>query len=116
MSSADQSAFVGFAAAYNKDYDSMGELEFRRGVWFGNRKAVDRLNRKNKGVSFELNETADMTDDEFESRLGLKPSRKRKMLDDEFEEDFIAGRRHLNDVTPVNWVEKGNVCPVKNQG
>ena len=42
-------------------------------VWLKNMQKVDELNASNEGtgVTFGLNETGDMTDEEFKQRLGL---------------------------------------------
>ena len=65
--------FQDFIGTFNKDYGSTSEMNNRMQVWLENKKTVEGLNEANAGtgVTFGMNETGDMTDEEFLKRLGL---------------------------------------------
>lgn len=65
---------MGFIASMGKHYDSTDEYEQKLGVFNENRSRVEELNRDNVGVSFEMNFSGDMTDEEWASRQGLDAS------------------------------------------
>ena len=122
---AEESAFVGFCAQFNKHYDSVGSLDSHLEVYLSNQATVDYMNEVNTGVSFRMNETGDLTDDEFRQHLGLKMPAGRR-LDGESEDQWCNGEgsvlkdrpdgRNLDGDLTINWVELGNVTPVKQQG
>ena len=67
LNQADQSAFLQFAAKYNKSYVKVSDDDYRREVFLQNQAIVDAMNNDeaNEGVKFKMNETGDWTDEEF---------------------------------------------------
>ena len=122
---AEESAFIGFCAQYNKQYGSVEDLDSHLEVYLSNQANVDYMNETNTGVSFKMNETGDLTDAEFREHLGLKMPAGR-LLDGQSEDQWCNGEgsvlrdeskgRHLDGELTINWVELGNVTPVKQQG
>ena len=116
-------AFQDFAGKYNKNYDTVGSMLDHMQVWMDNKDTVDNLNKANEGtgVTFALNSTSDLTDAEYKRTLGLKeskngpPPRPPKSDTDSTRLGVGGGRRLEEDMT-INWVERGKVGPVKNQG
>ena len=81
-----ESQFLGFAAEYGKDYQNVGELEMRLEIFQANKNEVQEMNKHAIGVTFRLNEYADLTNVEYKGRMGLnKP------------EEVEEGLRHLDD-------------------
>jgi len=69
----DSAEFQQFIGTFNKSYESTQEMNSRMQVWLKNRRTVENMNASNKGtgVTFGLNDTGDMTDEEFKQRMGL---------------------------------------------
>ena len=112
--SGGRAEFQDFIGTFNKDYGSTDEMNDRMQVWLENKKIVDGLNAANAGtgVTFGMNETSDMTDEEFAKMQGLgEPP--------EDESSNSNGNGGLGDQRPqsdqsINWVTQGKVGPVKN--
>ena len=112
--------FQGAAAAFGWDkIQDVHEMEFRMGVFSDNQHTVDNLNKKNKGVSFAMNGSGNLTDEEFARMQGAKPDLEARAA------NIVNGNgRHLNHekrallADPqynINWVDEGVMTPVKNQ-
>lgn len=93
-------------------------MEFRLGIYHQNSQEVEELNKHNVGVSFENNWSSDMTEDEFNEHLGVRPDQAEEA--DEETPTVNAtwhGGRRLDDTNySKNWVDLGRVGAVKNQG
>ena len=63
---------MNFAVMNNKNYVSVEEMADRLETYHQSHLEVEELNRINTGVSFELNFTADWTEDEFLRHTGVK--------------------------------------------
>ena len=67
--------FNEFAAKYNKHYDSTEELGKRKKQFEKNENAVAAMNKKSKDigedVTFAINATGDLSEEEFKQRQGL---------------------------------------------
>ena len=73
LPASEQNEFIGFAAQYNKHYSTTEELADRIDKWQKNKDKVKKLNEDNAGtgVSFKINETGDLSAEEFHKRQGL---------------------------------------------
>ena len=85
-SPATESQFLGFAAEYGKDYQNVGELEMRLEIFQANKNEVEEMNKHAVGVTFRLNENADLLNSEYKLKMGIN-------IPKEVEE----GLRHLDD-------------------
>lgn len=81
-----ESQFLGFAAEYGKDYQNVGELEMRLEIFQANKNEVEEMNKHAVGVTFRLNENADLLNSEYKLKMGIN-------IPKEVEE----GLRHLDD-------------------
>ena len=116
-------AYQDYCAKYNKHYDTLGSMVHHMHTWMENKDTVDGLNKANEGtgVTFGINSTSDLTDAEYKKTLGLKESKNgpppRPPKPDTDSTKLGVGRgRHLEEDMTINWVERGKVHPVKNQG
>jgi C1A family cysteine protease len=105
---AEDHEFIRFVAKYNKSYGTKEEFEFRAQQFKTKLAEINRINAQNGTSTVGINQFADLTPAEWKKMTGLRPELKTTRnvvhLDDS----------HLAD--SVNWVEKGAVTPVKNQG
>ena len=109
--------FAQWMAEHGKKYDTAEEEEKRMGIFAANKKFVERHNAEHAEGKHShwvgLNHLADLTAEEFRNMLGYK----RELLDARPPVDPTTWE--YASVTPpesVDWVEKGAVTPVKNQG
>ena len=67
------SDFQDYIGQFGKHYGTVNEMNHRMQVWLDNKNTVDGLNAANAhtGVTFGMNETSDLTDDEFKQMQGL---------------------------------------------
>ena len=91
-------------------------------IWRENKDTVDQLNASNAGtgVVFGINETSDLTEEEFMQRQGfVKPE---KSFEESMGRVTVRSRSQdqhssrLGADQSINWVDKGKVHPVKSQG
>ncbi len=110
-----ESAFQKFTEEYGKDYATPAEERSRFKIFAENYRRINEFNRENAGSTVGVNEFADLSDEEFEmtylNAAGAPPQctvTKEHLRVPEYEEP--------SEPISVNWVEKGKVVPVKNQG
>ena len=113
-------AYQDYCAKYNKHYDTLGSMVGHMQTFMENLDKIDSLNKANEGtgVTFGINSTTDMTNDEFKKLLGLKKSNNTPPAPPRPGRDsnMLGGGRRLNEDMSINWVDQGKVHPVKDQG
>ena len=94
-------------------------MNHRMQVWLDNKKTVDGLNAANAGtgVTFGMNSTSDLNDDEFNKLLGFKGGKNVvPPIPGTNGNGMLGGGRRLQSDMSKNWITEGKVHPVKNQG
>jgi len=101
--------FIRYVAKYGKSYGTKAEFEFRSAQFKQTLGKIAALNEENGTSSHGVNLFSDMTQAEYRKRLGYKPKGKL-----EAKNVVVLSEDNLAD--DVNWVTKGAVTPVKDQG
>jgi len=106
-------AFGRFMKEYSKSYDSVEEYAKRLGIFAENMERVAKMNAEhvliNGEAVFGVTKFSDLTPEEFKATyLTYRPSNRTRNVKDPVIEGPIA-----ND---IDWVSKGAVTPVKDQG
>jgi C1A family cysteine protease len=105
-----QSQFAEFITKYDKKYDADEFLD-RYNVFKANSQVIENHNAKEEGYTMGMNEFGDLTFEEFHSRYtGFLGSRNEYLRS---QNTFKPEKAEAGD---VDWVSKGAVTPVKNQG
>jgi cathepsin L len=108
--SPEEQEFMKFIAEYGKTYGTKEEYKFRLREFSEKFRLAEEHNSQNGQTStMGINKFSDFTSDEMKRMNGFKPSE--DQLGDRVE---IFSTENLAD--EVNWVTKGAVTPVKNQG
>jgi len=107
-----EESFNQFLTAFGKSYDST-EHSLRLETFKKHLADVEELNKASSDASFGITQFADMTDEEFDVRLGLKyPSDwTPPEVEDIFSDEELAAAPDSKD-----WREQGAVAPVQDQG
>jgi len=110
--------FSGFKSKFHVSYPSSHEEVKRKGIFCDNMKLADELNVKNGHASFGVSKYADKTSEEFSVVLGRKGHGKQssKPVTVRSPKPDFANRDAGASSPVVNWLTKGKVTPVKNQG
>ena len=102
-------AFDHWCAEWDKTYDSPSEKEFRVGVFYANMKNIEETNAAQDSYRLGPNGFTDLTTEEFlQLHTGLLP-----MNIEESDEEIVEVTGYADS---VDWVTKGAVTGVKNQG
>lgn len=108
-----QFLFTKFVSQYNKKYTA-DTFFFRYTVFKANLDKISLANKQKHSYTLGMNEMGDMTHAEFKAtKLGYKPidlPHMRKM------NTVTLPEVHLPKAASLDWVAKGAVTPVKNQG
>jgi len=106
---AEDYEFIRYVSKYGKSYGTKAEFEFRAAQFKQTLGKIASLNEENGTSSHGVNQFTDMTQAEYRKRLGYKPKADRAEKNaTPLSEDNLADE--------VNWVTKGAVTPVKDQG
>jgi C1A family cysteine protease len=106
MSTADYK-FMEFISEHGRSYATKAEFEFRANVFKNTLAEMEEINSQNGTHTVGINFLADMTTAERKRLNGYK-NQPRNTNVVELDESNLA--------TEINWVTKGAVTPVKNQG
>jgi C1A family cysteine protease len=102
-----------FKADFSKSYDANGDDEGRRFDTFkANVDFIEETNAKNLSYQLGVNEFADLTSEEFAAAYLGGYQRTNRLLKTEPFPDMSG----IEVPDSIDWVEKGGVTPVKNQG
>jgi C1A family cysteine protease len=107
LMTAEDYEFINFVATHGKSYGTTAEFLFRGAQFKETLAAVNDCNA-NETHTCAINEFADFTPQEWKMRNGYKWELKTSTNAVELDTSNLA--------TEVNWVTKGAVTPVKNQG
>jgi len=105
MSAADYE-FMKYVTEHGKSYGTKAEFEYRANIFKQTLAEVEEINSQNGTHTVGLNFLSDMTKQERSRLLGYKGNKTHTnavILEETLEDE-------------VNWVTKGGVTPVKNQG
>ena len=105
--------FIKYIVKFNKEYNTIEEFNMRKLNFLLTDAEIARLNARVNATSVHgHNHFSDLSDTEFKSRIGLKDIRLPDRTDS-FNED-VSFASVLPD--NIDWVAKGKVNPVKDQG
>jgi len=110
-------AFNDFIRDYDKSYATDAEMQYRKEIFAKNYKLVKQLNEEYTTATYEVNFSADLTDEEFEEQF-LDPAGTNEKCTVARERAWAKPSMAI-DPDPnldINWVSKGKVSPIKNQG
>jgi hypothetical protein len=105
-------AFEDFVATYRKSYFSLEEYKFRAAIFAENKAEAEAMTLASKWARYGINEFSDLTQAEFDVRMGLHPKAtdEFKRIDHYPEEPFPK----MVEVQPnVDWSQYEG--PIKNQ-
>lgn len=113
--------FKHFQYTFNKTYATEQEYDHRFSVFVENIDRIISHNNQNVGWTMNINHFADLTPSEFKAQyVGLKSRPRSVILRSAFkgtsETSSVSREELLNTPESVDWVEKGAVTDVKDQG
>jgi C1A family cysteine protease len=104
--------FMRYVSEYGKSYGTKSEFEFRSAQFKDTLAHIEEHNSKNGEThTLGLNHMSDWTEEEYKKLLGYKQELRTEAKVSNAEELDTS-----NLADDVNWVTKGAVTPVKNQG
>ena len=113
-------SFEEFVIKYNKVYNSPHEYVHRQQIYNSNAEYINSVNNMNHNYTLGINEFADLTKEEF-----FKKTTRNSMYSVNKENSFKRNLKNTIDHhiftmlfsnMSIDWVSKGAVTPIKNQG
>eukprot|EP01108_Squamamoeba_japonica_P003221 TRINITY_DN2648_c0_g1_i4.p1 TRINITY_DN2648_c0_g1~~TRINITY_DN2648_c0_g1_i4.p1 ORF type:complete len:398 (-),score=208.66 TRINITY_DN2648_c0_g1_i4:59-1141(-) len=123
-----RAAFEQFKVAHGKSYETSVEHEHRFGVFKTNLAKMDELNKraiaKGSSARYGINHLSDLLDEEFRAQYLMTDAKARPTKKEMRAARLEAGIDHDADValpldgvpSSIDWIARGAVTPVKNQG
>ena len=108
--SADKLDFANYAARFNKFYESTEEFMARFERFVHHHRLINEHNATEANFTLGHNQFSDWTDAEYEAILGYRHSSVKSY------QTNVEVFDESNTADSVNWVDKGGVTPVKDQG
>jgi len=105
----EEYAFINFISEHGKNYGTRAEYNFRLAQFLKKDAELKQINEENSTFAVGHNRFSDWTQDEYKGLLGYKKIE--PLMDKRFK---VLDTTNLAD--GVNWVTKGAVTPVKDQG
>jgi cathepsin L len=109
LMTAEDHEFIRYVAEYGKSYGTKAEFEFRSAQFKETLQKIEEHNSQNGTSQVAINQFSDKTKEEMSRRLGYKASAAIKSV-----QAPVLSEDNLED--EINWVKKGAVTPVKDQG
>jgi C1A family cysteine protease len=106
---AEDHEFIRYVAEYGKSYGTKAEFEFRSAQFKDTLRKIEEFNSQNGTSRVGINQFSDKTKDEMSKRLGYKA-----VAEKTIKQAKVLDTSNLAD--EINWVKKGAVTPVKDQG
>jgi C1A family cysteine protease len=104
-----QQAFMEHVQTYGLNYGTQEEYDFRMGLYAAVDAEINEINASQSSFQLGHNHLSTMTDFEKKRMLGYKRP-------ENLEHENVTELAIENLSDSVNWIEKGAVNPVKNQG
>ncbi|XP_065190552.1 procathepsin L-like [Sycon ciliatum] len=99
-----------FKTQFEKMYGTEEEEVRRYTIFKGEARKIEKINAQNLTFQLGVNQFADMTDEEYAQVLGYRQDKSLSSA-----ESFV-GNPDVKLPSEVDWVTKGYVTPIKNQG
>ncbi len=112
--------FAAWGNKWGKEYDTALERRYRFAIFSENYANIQDRNSKGRTFTLGLNSFADITNDEFTSKhlTGFKRNNSLKNIKSSLRSKVHTFTEYSVESLPVevDWVSKGAVTPIKNQG
>jgi cathepsin L len=110
--------FNKFVSKFSRNYRTKGEYSKRLNNYRKNKKIVEEENAKGEGYELELNKLSDLDNHEYQTMFGLVIPDDEPEVDNKAEFLGLDEEELLAEQTPtsIDWVAKGAVGPIRNQG
>ncbi|KRX07570.1 hypothetical protein PPERSA_11119 [Pseudocohnilembus persalinus] len=105
--------------AWIQEHPQLSEMDIlsRFPIWVENFKLVQKINQENKGFKLGMTKFAHLTNEEFRQTIGeYKKFEQTEEKQDQVQKQIYKNKKEENLPTKVDWIKKGVVGQVFNQG